>query len=336
MSIARRSQSRRRFLKGAGATAAGTLAAPFVGRIGSAAAAWPERPVKIVAPFAAGGPTDVIARIVAAGLQEAFGGSAFVVENKGGAGGNIGIGAVAQAAPDGYTLLISSSAFVLNPSLYAKIPYDPHAFEPIADLGTSTNVFVARPDLGVKSIADLVALARKDPDKLNYGSPGIGTTPMLSFELLKVREKIQAAQVVHAGAAPAVQALLAGTVPVACVALPPAQPHIQAGKLVGLAVTGEKRWIGLPEVPTMLELGYKDFVLETAQLFLAPPGTPKAVVDKLATASIEILKRPETTAKLNAAGFDVNARGPAELKARIAKEVPMLKEIVTQAGVKPR
>ena len=197
---------------------------------------------------------------------------------KGGAGGNIGIGSVARADPDGYTLLVTSSAFVLNPSLYANVPYDPFTdFAPISEMVASPNVFLARPDLGVSSIKELVALARKEPDKLNYGSPGVGTTPQLAAELLKVREKINMVQVQHAGAGPAVQAILSGTVPVACVALPPAQPHILAGKLKALAVTSEKRASGLPDVPTMTELGYKDFVLDTMQALLAPAKTPPEI-----------------------------------------------------------
>ena len=176
-------RSRRAFLQAVGpALAAASGLAPGRAR----AAGYPDRPIKIIVPFAPGGPTDIMARIVATHLGEATRGT-LVVENRPGAGGNIGIGIAAHAEPDGYTLLITSSAYVVNPGLYAKIPYDPYKdFTPIAELGTSPNVILVDPKLGVNSIADLVARARANPNELNYASPGIGTTPHLSAELFKI------------------------------------------------------------------------------------------------------------------------------------------------------
>ena len=189
------------------------------------AAGYPERPIKIMVPFAPAGPTDIMARIVAQHLGDVMGGTA-IVENKPGAGGNIGIGGVAHAEPDGYTLLITSSAYVVNPGLYAKIPYDPYKdFAPIAELGTSPNVILVDPKLGINSIADLVARAKADPNELNYASPGIGTTPHLSGELFKIVAGIQITHVPFSGAGPAIQAILSGTTQVAFAALPPAHPH---------------------------------------------------------------------------------------------------------------
>src|SRR3984957_19206236 len=180
--------SRRAFLRAA-ATLATAASAILPNR--ARAAGYPERPIKIIVPFAPAGPTDIMARVLATHLGEAIGGTV-IVENKPGAGGNIGIGAAAHADPDGYTLLITSSAYVVNPGLYAKIPYDPYAdFAPIAELGTSPNVILVDPKLGVKTIADLVARAKADPNELNYASPGIGTTPHLSAELLKIEAGIQ-------------------------------------------------------------------------------------------------------------------------------------------------
>ena len=329
----RASLTRRRLV----ALGGGAIAAPFVLRAGPAFAAWPaDKPVRIVVPFAPGGPTDIMARIVAAHLTDTLK-AAFIIENKAGAGGNIGMTDVARAEPDGYTLLITSSAIVVNPSLSDKSPYDPAKdFEPISEMGASPNVIAVTNDLGVNTIAELVALAKKEPDKLNYSSPGIGTTPHLSAELLKVRAGIQMAHVSHNGAGPAVQALLAGTTQVGSFALPPAHPHIVAGKMKALAVSSANRWFDLPNVPTMIEAGYKDFIADTLQGFLAPAKTPKAVIDPLAAAVSEILKRPDVKDRLQQAGFEVLNTGPAGMKARIDKEVPMWRQIVTDAGIKVR
>lgn len=327
--------SRRRALATIGAAAGTGIAAPFLSR--GAYAAWPaDKAVKILVPFAPGGPTDVVARVVAQGLTEALGGgAAVVVENKAGAGGNIAIGQVARAEADGYTLLVSSSAFLLNPSLYESVPYDPQKdFKPVCLLTTSPNAFIAGPDTGIASIAQLVEVARKDPDKLNYGSPGIGTTPMLAFELLKVRAGIKAQQVVFNGAAPVVQAMLAKTIPVACCALPPAHPHIQTGALKGLAMSSERRWHDLAGVPTMAEAGFPDFVLDTKQLMLAPAATPPEIVARLSKEVVAILQRPAVRDTLQKGGHEVLATSAETLGGVIAKEVPMWKDVVEKAGVK--
>ena len=177
--------SRRKVLQ-AGGIIAGSVAGLSLGLTGARAASYPERPIKIIVPFAPAGPTDIMARVLATHLGEALGGTV-VIENKPGAGGNIGIGIAAHAEPDGYTLLITSSAYVVNPGLYAKIPYDPYQdFAPIAELGTSPNVILVDPKLGVNSIAELIARARANPNELNYASPGIGTTPHLTGELFKI------------------------------------------------------------------------------------------------------------------------------------------------------
>src|ERR1035437_2195699 len=174
--------SRRELLRAAGC-AIGAMGVPGLGVKQAMAAGYPERPIKIIVPFAPAGPTDIMARILSTHLGEAIGGTV-IIENKAGAGGNIGIGAAAHAEPDGYTLLITSSAYVVNPGLYAKIPYDPYKdFAPIAELGTSPNVIVVSPKLGINSIAELIARAKADPNELNYASPGIGTTPHLSMEI---------------------------------------------------------------------------------------------------------------------------------------------------------
>jgi tripartite-type tricarboxylate transporter receptor subunit TctC len=325
-------RSRRAFLQASGfALAAASGIAPKTVH----AANYPDRPIKIIVPFAPGGPTDIMARIVATHLGEAIGGT-LVVENRPGAGGNIGIGIAAHADPDGYTLLITSSAYVVNPGLYAKIPYDPYKdFAPIAELGTSPNVILVDPKLGVNSIADLVARAKANPNELNYASPGIGTTPHLSGELFKITAGVNLTHVPFSGAGPAIQAILAGTTQVAFAALPPAHPHIESGALRALAVTGEHRWFDLPHVPTMIELGYKDFISDTLQGFLAPAKTPPAVVELLAARSTEILKVAKTAEQLRNDGFEVIANGPDGMKKRIDDEVPKWRDIITRAGIKP-
>jgi tripartite-type tricarboxylate transporter receptor subunit TctC len=327
-------RSRRDVLKTAGLLV-GAAATSSLGPARAKAAGYPERPVKIIVPFAPAGPTDIMARILIAHLGDAIGGN-MIVENKPGAGGNIGIGAAAHAEPDGHTLLITSSAYVVNPGLYAKIPYDPYTdFAPIAELGTSPNVILVDPKLGVNSIPDLIARAKANPDELNYASPGIGTTPHLSGELFKIVGGIQITHVPFSGAGPAVQAVLSGTTQIAFAALPPARPHIESGALKALAVTGARRWFDLPDVPTMVDLGYTDFISDTFQGFLAPAKTPPAIVELLSTKSIEILKRPAIAEQLRNNGFEVIANGPDGMRKRIADEVPKWRDIVAKAGIKP-
>jgi tripartite-type tricarboxylate transporter receptor subunit TctC len=323
--------SRRDILRAAGLVAA---SATFGSRR-TYAAAYPDHPVKIIVPFAPAGPTDIMARILANHLGEAIGGTV-VVENRPGAGGNIGIGIAAHSEPDGYTLLLSSSAYVVNPGLYAKTPYDPYNdFSPIAELATAPNVIVANPSAGINTIAELVARAKADPNELNYGSPGIGTTPHLAGELLKITAGIQLTHVPFSGGGPAVQAVLSGTTQLTFVALPPAHPHIEAGALKALAVTGAHRWFDLPEVPTMIELGYKDFISDTFQGLLAPAKTPPAIVERLATQSIAIMRRAEIADQLRNDGFEVLANGPDGMRRRIADEVPKWRDIIVKAGIKP-
>ena len=326
--------SRRQFLKTAGVVA-GAAAAPVFKPKQALAAGYPERPVRIVVPFAPAGPTDIMARILGDSLGEALGGNV-IVENRPGASGNIGIGYVAHAEADGYTLLVVSSAYVVNPSLFAKVPYDPFKdFEPITELGTTPNMIVVSPKLGINSIAELFARAKAKPDELNYASPGAGTTPHLSAELLKIVGHVQITHVPFSGAAPAIQALLAGTTQMAVTALPAALPFVQSGELKALALTGAHRWVDLPNVPTMVELGYKDFVAETAQFFLAPARTPAAIVATLATKSIEVLKKPAVIAKLRDNGYEVATSGPEGLRKYVKSEVPRWHDIIAKAGIKP-
>jgi tripartite-type tricarboxylate transporter receptor subunit TctC len=326
--------TRRTFIKTAGALAAG-MAAPALWRVGEAFAAYPERPIRIVVANTPGGPSDIIARIMAAAMTETIGGSV-IVENKGGAGGNIGMGLAARAEPDGYTILLSTSAYSVNPGLYNNLPYDPFKdFVAICELAVSPHVFAVKPELGVTSMKEFVALAKKNPDKFNVSTPPIGTTPQLQAEVLKLREGLPGmATVVFPGGGDALKALLTGTVQLSSGVLAPAHPQIKAGNIKGLAVTGATRWHDLPDIPTMLEAGYPDFVFETYTALMAPAKVPPEIVARLEKTALDILNKPEMKARLTKAGFEVTAKDGKGHMARIQKEVPMFREIIAQAGIK--
>jgi len=325
--------SRRTIIKGAGALAAG-VAAPALLRVRSAYAAYPERPVKIIVANTPGGPSDIVGRITAGALQQSTG-KTFIIENIGGAGGNIGFGNAAHATPDGYTILLATNAWSVNASLYNKIPYDPlKDFVGLSELATSPNTFVVKSDLPAKTMKEFVALARANPDKFNGATPPIGTTPQIQLEVLKIREKLPKLEnVVYKGGGDAIQALLSGTAQLSSGSLPPAAPHIKAGTLRCLAVTGENRWPDLPDVPTMLELGYKDFVFATDTFLLAPAKTPPEIVTWLEAETIKVLGTAEMKEKLYQAGFQVRPKGAKDAWARATKEITMFKEIIDQAGI---
>ena len=326
--------SRRRVLKATAAIAAG-LAAPTFLRIGSALAAYPDRAIKIVVANTPGGPSDILARILAAEMQPILGASVFV-ENKGGAGGNIGMGFAARADADGYTILLTTSAFVVNPGLYNTLPYDPFKdFVAICEPAVNPHVFTVKADLPAKTMKEFIARAKADPDKFNVSTPPIGTTPQLQAEVLKLREGLgKMATSVYAGGGDAIKALLAGTVQISSGTLAPAFPHMKAGTLRALAQTGEKRWVGLPDIPTMGEAGFKDFVFDTYCGLVAPAKVPPENVAKIEKTVLQILAKPEMQKKLTESGFEITAKDAKGHAARIAKEVPMYKKIIEDAGIK--
>jgi tripartite-type tricarboxylate transporter receptor subunit TctC len=324
--------ARRALLRRAGALAIGAAGSNAFGR-SAAAAAYPDRPVRIVVPFAAGGPSDLTARLMTLKLAAALG-QTFFVENRPGAGSNLGTASVARAAPDGYTLLVTSSAFVVNPALYKQVPYDPiKDFAPITELDTSPNVFIATLASGIASIKDLVARAKAKPDELSYASAGIGTTPHLAGELLKIAAGINVTHIPYQGAGPAMQSILSGTVPLMCASLPGAHPSILNGAVRALAVTGTQRWYDMPDVPTMLELGFSGFVSDTFHGMLAPAGTPPEIVDRLAEVSLDSLKQPEFQERLRTLGFEVIGEGPDAMRRRIADEVQRYRDLIAKAGI---
>ena len=325
--------SRRGIIKGAAALAAG-VAAPAILRVRSAYAAYPERPVKIVVANTPGGPSDIVGRVTAAALQQSTG-KTFIIENIGGAGSNIGMGTVARAEPDGYTILLATNAYSVNATLYNKIPYDPMKdFVGVCELATSPNTFVVRSELPAKTMKEFVALARANPDKFNCATPPIGTTPQIQLEVLKIREKLPKLEdVVFKGGGDAIQALLSGTVQLSSGSLPPAAQHIKAGTFRCLAVTGETRWPDMPDVPTMEEAGYKDFVFATDTVLLAPAKTPPEAVKWLETETLKILGTADMKDKLYKAGFQVRPKGADAAWARVMKEVTLFRDIINQAGI---
>ncbi len=326
--------SRRRIIKGAGVLAAG-IAAPAFLRIRSPYAAYPDRPVKIVVANTPGGPSDIVGRITAAALQQSTG-KTFVIENIGGAGGNIGMGNAAHAAADGYTILLATNAYSVNVGLYNKLPYDARKdFVGVSELATSPNTFVVQSELPAKTMKEFVALARANPDKFNCATPPIGTTPQIQLEVLKIREKLPKLEdIVFKGGGDALQALLSGTVQLSSGSLPPAAQHIKAGTLRCLAVTGDSRWPDMPNVPTMQEAGYQDFVFATDTVLLALAKTPPEIVKWLETETLKVLGTLQMKEKLYTAGFQVRPKGAADAWARVTKEIDMFKSIIDQAGIK--
>jgi len=325
--------SRRRVIKAAGVLAAG-IAAPAFLRVRSAFAAYPERPVKIVVANTPGGPSDIAARVVAAALQENTG-KTFIVENRGGAGGNIGFGYAAKAEPDGYTILEITNSFSVNVSLYHQLTYKTTDFVPISELVSSPNTFTVKSDLPAKTMKEFVALARANPDKFNCATPPIGTSSQLQLEYFRYIEKLpKLADVVFKGGGDAITALLGGNVQLSSGSLAPALPHIKSGTLRCLAVTGEKRWPDMPDVPTMVEAGYKNFVFGVDCALLAPAKTPTAAVKWLEAETVKVLQTKDIQAKLHKAGFLVRPQGADAAWKRVTQEIVLFKDIIEKAHIK--
>jgi tripartite-type tricarboxylate transporter receptor subunit TctC len=326
-------RTRRAILKRASALAAGLAAPVLIGR-SAASADYPERPVKVVVANTPGGPSDIVARIVTAALDQSTG-KTFFVENRGGAGGNVGMEYVARSNPDGYTILLATSAFSVNYGLYNQLPYDPYKdFVAVSELATTPNAFVVRVESPAKSVKDFVALARANPEKYNCATPPIGTTPQLLLELFKMREKLpKLADVVFKGGGDAVQALLTGTVELSVGSLGAALPYIKASTFRCLAICGESRWPELPAVPTMQEEGYNGFAIGTDMVLLAPAKTPSDEVKWLESATLKVLQTPEMKDKLFQAGFLVRPKGADAAWARVTKEITTFKDIIDQAGI---
>jgi len=295
---------------------------------------YPAKPVRVIVPFAAGGPTDVFARLIALGLSRALG-QQFYVDNQPGAGGNIGMGAGARAAPDGHALTVVSTSFVVNPSLYAKIPYSPTKdFAPVTLAAASPNVLVVHPSIPATTVKELIAFLRSNPGKYSIAHPGVGTSSQLGGEMFKHSQDLDLVSVPFNGSAPAVQSALAGHTPIALVVLTPVVPHAKEGKLRALAVTTAKRSPALPEVPTLAEAGLPDQESDTMQGVLAPAGTPEPVIAMLHREIDKVMADPEVAQKMAALGFEKIASTPDEFARRIRADIPKWAKVIQTANIR--
>jgi tripartite-type tricarboxylate transporter receptor subunit TctC len=314
------------------------LLAALVTLVLSAASAfaqgYPAKPVRVIVGFAAGGPTDVIARIVAQKLTDSLH-QQFVVENLPGAGGNLASGQVARAAGDGYTIMVISTGFVVNPSLYARVPYDPvKDFAPVTLVAASPNVLVVNPSVPAKTIPELVQLIRDNPGKYSYAGPGVGSTPHLSGELFRLAFKLDLTHVPFTGAGPAIQSTMGNHTPIAFTALPPALGAVKEGQLRALGVAAEKRVAALPDLPTFAEQGVKDQEADTLTGIVVPAATPKAIVDLLYKEIAKAVAEPDVKEKLATLGFNPIANTPEEFGTRIKLEIEKWGKVVRDAKLR--
>lgn len=296
---------------------------------------YPDRQVKLIVPFAAGGPTDTMARLIAQKLSDDLG-KPFYVENRPGAGGNIGMGLVKQALPDGYTIWVVSSSFVVNPSLFANPTYDVYRdFAPVTLAATTPSVLVAHPSLGVRTVEELITYLKVNRDKGTVASPGTGTTAHLASETFKRALGLDLLHVPFGGAAPALNATLGGHVSLAFVGLSLAAPHVKQGTLHALATTGETRSATLPNVPTMAEAGVPgDQVSDIMQAVLVRAGTPSEIVESIYRHIAKALAQPDVKQRLEALGFDIVASTPGQFDERIKNEVPKWAKVIRDAQIK--
>jgi tripartite-type tricarboxylate transporter receptor subunit TctC len=294
---------------------------------------YPSRPVHLVVPFAPGGAVDVLARVVGAKLGERLG-QPVVIENRAGAGGNIGADVVAKAPPDGYTILQNTNGQAITPALYHHLPFDPvNDFAPITQLVVSHVVFVVSPKLGVKSLAEFIALAKAKPGGLNYGSSGVGNALHLTMEMLKRAAGFEIEAVPYRGDAQINAALMAGDVQAAVVPLATSAQLILDGRLVALGVTGAKRAAVLPDVPTIAEAGVPGFVTSGWQGFFAPAKTPAAIIDRLQRETAAAITSPDIQASVKAQAYEPVGSTPQEFAALVKAETAKFAQVVADAHI---
>ena len=301
------------------------------------AQAWPAKPLRLVAPYAAGGPVDVSARLVASRLTEALG-QPVVVENRPGAGGNLGVEQVAKSPPDGHTLVIGAIAtHAINPTLMGSVPYDPvKDFRHVALLVQVPNVLVLNNEVAARNVAELIALLKRSPGKLDFGSGSTGSTGHLAGELFKQMTGTFMVHIPYKGSAPATLDLLAGRVQLMFDNLASALPNIRAGRVRALAVTTRKRSSFLPELPTLDESGLKGFDMTTWWGVMAPAKTPQAVVERLNAEILKAIDSGETRERLRAMGSETPAlRTPEQFSAFVASELKIYSGLVRRSGAKP-
>jgi tripartite-type tricarboxylate transporter receptor subunit TctC len=296
---------------------------------------YPTKPVRLIVPFPPGGANDIVARIVGQRLHERWG-RPVVIDNRGGAGGNIGTEIGARAAPDGYTLTIgSTSTFASNVSLYSRLPFDPRKdFAPVALIVTAPNVLSVHPSVPAKSVQELVQLARAAPNKLNYSSFGDGSSAHLVGEMFKRMAGIEAVHIPYKGGGPALAAVIAGEVQMTFSNLSVALPQVKAGKVRGLAVTSVKRAAALPELPTVAESGVPGFQATAWIGLAAPAGTPRALVERINREVIAVVNEPETRQQFLGRGLEPAAGTPADYAQHIRAEIERWSKVIKEAGIK--
>jgi tripartite-type tricarboxylate transporter receptor subunit TctC len=311
--------------------------APAIAQTASTGSAqtYPAKPVRFVAGFPAGGPSDIVTRAVAKRMSELMG-QPVVVENRAGAGGHIAVEGVAKAPPDGYTILLAGSFLTIGPSLNPKLAYDPvRDIAPIGLIARNQYLLVVHPAVPAKTAKELIALARSRPGQLNYGSSGVGAPPHLATELLKTMARIDAVHVPYKGATPAIADLIGGHVDFYIGGISGLIPQVRSGKLRALAVTGAKRSSELPDVPTIAEAAIPGYDISTWFGVVAPAGTPADIVSRLNTMLVKIVGEKDTQAYLVAQGLEPAASTPEELARIIREEIPKFAKIVKAAGIKP-
>ena len=300
----------------------------------AAAQSYPTHPVRMIVPYAAGGASDVTARIVAAGLSERLK-QQIVVENRTGAGGAIGAEAAAKAAPDGYTLLLGSASEIVMLPVVARIPFDPmRDFAPVAMVSDIALVLAVHPSLAAQSVQELIALAKSKPGAINYGSAGIGATSHLAMAMFNAMTGTQMVHVPYKGSVPATADLVAGHLQVGTPTLPAALPYVKSGQLRVLAVTSGRRWPTLPDVPTLAESGVPGYEMTLWTGLMAPAGTPQDIVTQLHRETVEVLAMPQVREAIGRQGGEINTGGPAEFGALIRSDLAKWQRVVKQAGIK--
>lgn len=298
------------------------------------AQSYPDRPIKLIVPYAAGGSADIAARMITDEWAKALGGTV-IVDNKGGAGGNLGVDVVAKSVPDGYTLGLQTVSLAINPSLTAKMPYDTlKDLAPIGMVASSQHVLVVNDKLPAKDVKALIVLLKAEPGKHTYGSAGSGSTFHMSAELFKAAAGLSILHIPYRGGGPALVDTISGQVDMSFPVLSAAQPHVQSGKLRALGVTGAKRSALLPNVPTIAEAGLPNYSFETWFIVFAPAATPKAVVDKLNTALNQALNTPALKERMTRDGFDPIPSTPAQARSRLEQEMQQWAKLIKERGIK--
>jgi tripartite-type tricarboxylate transporter receptor subunit TctC len=311
------------------------VAAFALGPQAGSAQTYPSKPIKFIVPYPPGGGTDVVARILSEPLAAELG-QPIIIDNRGGAAGNVGTDLVAKAPADGYTILFTLSSHTINPKLYDKLPFDVEKdFVPISLAALIPQILVVHPSVPVSNVKELIALAKAQPGKLNYASVGTGSPGHIAGELFKLRTGVEIVHIPYKGGGPAVTDTIGGQVQLLFVSMPAAWQHVKAGKLKAIAVTSAKRSVTAPDVPTIAESGVVDFVVDSWYGALAPARTPAAAVARLNAAFVKVLEMPQVKERLIAQGAEAAPSTPAEFDRVIKDELGKWEYVIKTANIKP-